>query len=244
MEDRAYYSISVEETAREFCVGEEEVRQLIRRGGLDAQVREGQYWIHLGPWKREDRLAQLWHGTSGDCIEPIIHHGLQTVSRGGREAWLTSSERWARKHAIGRSRVRNQVPYVVACEVDLLSHWLFWKPSPQVYAFRQPLGPEVIKSWEEVDEREWSRRFRLQLRKAARKETVDVEVTRNSGRLGVLFWINSYLEKLGLPEVTEHNASAGAIIEWVMREYEKGREEPIAAEELEEHMLPLLGGSQ
>ena len=103
-----------------------------------------------------------------------------------------------------------------------------------MYAFCQPFGPEVIKTSEEVDEREWSRRFRLQLRKARRKEIVNVEVTHNSGRLGVLFWINTYLEKFGIPKVTEDNPDARAIVDWVIHEYEAGREDPITAEELEQ----------
>ena len=240
MDDCEYYNLSLEETAQQFGIRRGEVRHLLRVGGLDAKFREGQYRVHLGPRRGENRVARLWHGTSGDRIDSILKNGLDTVSRGGREVWLTTNEHGARKHAIGRSWNRGQVPFVVGCEVDLSIHQLFWKPSLHVYAFCQPFGPEIIKTSEEVDEREWNRRFRLQLRKARRKEIVNVEVTHNSGRLGVLFWINTYLDKFGIPNVTEDNPDARAIVEWVIHEYEAGREYPIKAEELEQRALPLL----
>ena len=248
MDDSEYYNLRFEEMARQFGIREEEVRNLLKRGALDAQFREGQYWVHLGPRRGENRVARLWHGTSADRIDSILQCGLNTVSKGHETpskstVWLTTSELRARKHAIGRSWDRDQLPFVVGCEVDLAINRLFWKPSPNLYVFCQPLGSEVIKTSEEVDEREWSRRFRLRLRKARRKEIVNVEVTRNSGRLGVLFWINTYLEKYGIPEVTEDNPDARAIVEWVIREYEAGREDPMTAEELEERALALLDES-
>ena len=218
---------------------EKEARALLERGALDAQLRDGQYWVHLGPRRGESRIARLWHGTSADRVDSILECGLDAVSR-GRELWLTSSEKRARKHAIGRSWNRNQVPFVVGCDVDLMDNHLFWKPSHNLYVFCQALGPEMISVHEEVDEREWSRRFRLQLRKARRKDVVNVEVTRNSGKLGVLFWINAYLEKCGISQVTEDDPDAQAIIDWVDREYAIGRQDPIRQEELEERALVLM----
>ena len=81
------------------------------------------------------------------------------------------------------------------------------------------------------------------MRKARRTDTVDVVLTRNSGRLGVLFWINAYLDRAGVPSVTEDHPEARALIDWVIAEYETGVVDPIPVEELEQRALVLLDES-
>ena len=108
-DERDYYSVSLQETAQVFGIGVDEARYLLRRGALEARFREGKWWVHLGPRRGENRHVRLFHGTSGDRIDWIREHGLDTVTK-GRELWLTASELRARKHAIGRSSVRKAVP--------------------------------------------------------------------------------------------------------------------------------------
>ncbi len=239
LDDHNYYNLTPREVAQQFGVREEDVRGLVQRGSLQAQYRDGQWWVHLGPWRGERTPVRLWHGTSKDRIDWIMQHGLSTETR-GKQLWMTTREVAARLHAIGRAQRRSSFPMLVGCEVDLEKYPIFWKRSLQVYVFHQPLGAEVIKSVQEVDEREQSRRFRMEVRKRAHGNVADVAVTKNAGALGVLLWINSYLERHGMEPVTAENPVARDVMEWVDREYRAGRDDPITDDELETQAALLL----
>lgn len=239
MEDPGYYNVALAEAARQFDVPETNVRSWLQRGALDGQVRDGQWWVHLGPGRGEEPIVRLWHGTSKDRVATLLERGFWTVTV-GKQVWLTTNELRARLHAIGRAQRRHRAPVVVRCEVDLERYPIFWKPSSQVYVFHQPLGPEVITSIDEVDEREQSRRFRMVLRKEARRRGVTVGITKNSGVSGILFWINTYLDQHGVSRVTAENATVREVIAWVQHEYAGGRDSAITGEELEARAQPLL----
>jgi len=168
MSDLGYCNVSLAEAARRFGVAETDVRAWLSRGALDGQLRDGQWWVHLGARRGEEPLVRLWHGTSKDRVGALLERGFQTLTE-GKQIWLTLSELRARIHAIGRAQRRYSAPVLVRCEVDLERYPIFWRRSSQAYVFHQALGPEVIKSIEEVDEREQSRRFRMTLRKRARR---------------------------------------------------------------------------
>ncbi len=239
LDDHNYYNLTLREVAQQFSVREEDVRALIQRGTLHAQYLDGQWWVHLGSWRGEKTSVRLWHGTSKDRVDWIAKHGLSTETR-GKQLWLTTRELAARLHAIGRAQQRCSVPFLIGCEVDLEKYPIFWKRTQQVYVFHQPLGAEVIKSVQEVDEREQSRRFRMEMRKRAHSSVVNVAVTKNAGALGVLLWINTYLERHGVEPVTAENPVARDVIEWVKREYRAGRDDPITDDELEARAARLL----
>lgn len=234
-----YYDVSLPQAARQFDVTEAGVHLWVQRGALDGQFRDGHWWVHLGPRRGEKTIVRLWHGTSKDRVDTLIKHGFWMITK-GKQIWCTTSEVGARIHAIGRAQRRRGLPVLVSCEVDLERHPIFWKRSSQVYVFHQPLGPEVIKSIQEVDEREQSRRFRMEIRRRARENSVGIEVTKNAGALGILFWINTYLDKHGLEPVTVENAIVREVIEWVEQEYVDGRDSPIAEGELEVKAKRLL----
>ncbi len=239
-----YYNVSLSEAARQFDVTEADVHSWVQRGALDGQFRDGQWWVHLGPRRGENTIVRLWLGTSKDRVEALVERGFWMVTR-GKQVWFTASELRARLHAIGRARRRRSLPVLMSCEVDLERYRIFWRPSSLVYVFHQPLGPEVITSVQEVDEREQSRRYRMEVRRRVRRNSVNIEVTRNSGALGILLWINAYLDKHGLESVTVKNPIVQEIIEWVKQEYADGRDSAIAEEELEARakrlLVPLCG---
>lgn len=243
MDERDYYNVTLPEAAQQFGVRGKDVRFLVQRSALEAQYHEGQWWVHLGPRRGENTVVRLWHGTSQDRIDWIVEHGFRTETR-GKQVWFSTREVTARIHAIGRARQRHSIPVLVGCEVDLERYPIFWKPTRQVYVFHQPLGPEVITSVQEVDEREQSRRFRMQIRKRARCNLVNVRVTKNAGAPGILFWINPYLDRHGLEPVTIENTIVRDIIEWMEREYREGRDDSITEEELEARTVRLLESGQ
>lgn len=231
-EVKAGYNVSLSQAARQFDVTEADVHSWVQRGALGGQFRDGQWWVHLGPRRGEKAIVCLWHGTSKDRVEALVDRGFWMVT-GGKQVWLTTSELRARIHAIGRARRRRGLPVVMSCEVDLERYPIFWRRSSHVYVFHQPLGPEVITSVQEVDERGQSRRYRMEIRRRARRNSVNIDETRNSGALGILLWINTYLDTHVLEPVTVENPIVQDIIEWVDQEYGDGRDSAIAEEELE-----------
>jgi hypothetical protein len=63
-------------------------------------------------------------------------------------------------------------------------------------------------------------------------ELIDVVITKNAGKLGVLYWINRYLELTGEEALSEDQPAVEAIFKWVETEYAQGRDEPISDEEM------------
>lgn len=152
MDRRKYYNLTLREAARQFEVGEDEVRHLVHRGALDARFVDGQWWVHLGPRRGEATLARLWHGTSKDRADVIVEHGFWPETL-GKQIWFTTRELSARLHAIGRAQQRRSVPFLFECEVDLNMYSIFWRRSALIYVFHQPIGSEVIKSVQEINAR-------------------------------------------------------------------------------------------
>lgn len=158
------HSVSVAEAAEEFGVSEQTIYGWLKRRALGGQFRERAWWVHLGPQPGEGEIVRLWHGTTADRIEALRAHGLQTATD-GRQLWLTTNECRARRHAISRARRRETTPVLVECTVDLRRYAIFWRRSSHILVFHEPLGPEVIVSIQEVDERERERKLRMKLRK-------------------------------------------------------------------------------
>ena len=63
-------------------------------------------------------------------------------------------------------------------------------------------------------------------------DLVDVVITQNAGKLGVLYWINQYLELTGEKPVSDEHPAVEAIFKWVETEYAQGRDEPISDDEM------------
>ncbi len=63
-------------------------------------------------------------------------------------------------------------------------------------------------------------------------ELIDVVITKTSGKLGVLWWVNRYQELADEEPVSEDNPAIEAIFKWVEKEYNDGRDNPISDEEM------------
>ena len=57
-------------------------------------------------------------------------------------------------------------------------------------------------------------------------------ITKTSGKLGILYWVNSYLKVKGKDDVSEEHPAVEAIHKWVESQYEDDRDDPIADEEM------------
>ena len=63
-------------------------------------------------------------------------------------------------------------------------------------------------------------------------ELIDVVITKTSGKLGVLWWVNRYQELADEEPVNEDNPAIEAIFNWVEKAYADGRDHPISDEEM------------
>lgn len=233
------HNVTFREAARQFEVAEREIQDLLQRGALEGFFRNGQWWVRLGPREGEDPLARLWHGTTNDRAVVIFEQGFWPETA-RKQVWFTTSEMSARLHGIGRAQQRRGRPVLLGCTVDLRKYPLFWRRSAQIYVFHQPLGAEVITSVQELDEREQSRHYRMERRKQPRSDLVPVGITKASGTLGILLWINTFLEVWGGSPVTEEHPVVREVVAWVAQEYRDGRDNPITDEELAMRVASLL----
>ena len=173
----------------------------------------------------------VWHGTSSDRAESIMQEGFNPPRGNGKSVWLTRDVREARGYAARRSRARNASPVVFCCEIDLSKYPKYRKPNPNHYVFKAAyLDPEVIHSVSGSNKKEKSRKSLTE--KKNRDKSIDITVTQPSGKLGVLMWLNAYLELEGKEPVSEDHSAVEAIYQWVETEYSTGREEPISNEEI------------
>lgn len=216
---------SIERAAEHFGVDAQVIHRWIDNGILKAESIEGHPVVHLpdddSPDERNGRSVTLWHGTTEDRAQAIIEQGFRTPNR---KVWFTEERAFARQHARHRASARNETPVVISCEIDLEKSEKYQKRQPQIYVFFEPLGKEVVRSVYVVRKNGISQKVRHQ--------SIDVAVTKTAGKLGVLWWMNRYLELEGMTPVGEDNPAVEAIHRWVEAEYAAGRDDPIADEEM------------
>ena len=237
-QNEAYYSYTLAAAAEELDIKPDEVRDLIQRGALDGHLSQGRWKVHLGRRPGQPQVVTLWHGTSRDRAEMVLANGFETVTY-GRQIWMTTREKYARGHAIGRAQQRHSEPRVLRCEVDLDRYPFFANRSESIFVFYQSLGKEVVQQVDEVDPRELDRRYRLGQRRQERQGVVGVQVTRHAGPLGVLLWVNAYRQQQGLPALAAEDPAVRRVVDWVEEQYAGGRQTPVEDSELIDLMEAL-----
>jgi len=194
----------------------------------------------------------LWHGTTADRAKRITREGFRTTRSGTkRKVWFTRNHNYARGVAGSRALARGSIPVVFCCEIDLHKYPNFEKYGPH-YAFSHVyISRDVIQNSFRLEEDNQARihnGLNLDKAKGAKQPPqeadddgglVDVIITRNAGKLGVLYWINRYLELMGKAVIEDHPA-VEAIFNWVEAEYAAGREEPISDEEMLKQVITNL----
>ena len=179
----------------------------------------------------------LWHGTTVDKAKRIMREGFKKQ----RKIWFTQNPDIACGVAKNRAKQRGKAPVVFCCEINLYKYSNFEKTKSEIYAFNHTyIARDVIQSVSHLEEDELERIRGLSnlgedkagKQKDDKDELVDVMITQNSGRLGVLYWINRYLELKGEEAVSEDHHALEAVFKWVEAEYAQGRDEPISDEEM------------
>ena len=140
----------------------------------------------------------------------------------------------ARGIAQRRAVSEDSVPAVIRCSIDLNHYDDYERRGNAIYAFRHEcIGSDVI---EEV----------TGLPKRHREETIkpeysgggstDVALTFNSSRVGIAYWINSYLKLDESHKMTEDHEIVEKIKRWLDEQMDAGRFGEAPTDEVLEQM--------
>jgi len=184
-------------------------------------------------------FVNLWYGTTENRARAIMNKGFKEKRR-GRGILFTRKSREAHSMAKVESKRCGEGLVVFHCDIDLEEYPAFDRPKPTHYVFRHSyISKDVILSIsglekDKVDDHTSFAVSTSSIRsgEALSRQLVDVVITRNAGRLGVLYWINRYLELKGGESIKEDHPAVEAIFKWVEGEYAAGREGPISNEEI------------
>jgi hypothetical protein len=171
----------------------------------------------------------LWHGTTADRAKEILEDGFRARRSIDNRTWFTTRRKHALMVARRRAYIRIMPPVMFRCEIDLNKYPDFVNRSSHVYAFThsyisravilETIGAEAIAE---------AQTERLE----GRDESLDIVITNASGRPGVLWWLNSYLESQNQTPVDADHPTVGTVWKWVEAQYTDGRHEPISDEEM------------
>ena len=174
---------------------------------------------------------RVWHGTTEDRAKSIMEEGFKATGK-SKKIWFTRKSSEAHSIAKGRSQLRGEPPVVFCCGIDLGKYTDFERPKPNHYAFRYSyIAKDIIRSLSGMEGRKVGRD--KQLRKAKDKsESIDVAITKGSGKLGVLYWMNRYLELENKEPINEDHPAVEAVFKWTEMQYTTNGEEAISDEEM------------
>ncbi|MCZ6678782.1 MAG: hypothetical protein O7E52_16230 [Candidatus Poribacteria bacterium] len=172
----------------------------------------------------------LWYGTTTDRAKVIMTEGFKTAEKSDAAIRFTRKSREAHSIAKRESKGNGTAPVVFRCEIDLGEYPDFERPKPHHYAFRYfHISKDVIR---EVFDLETSAGNHRLSGKKDLIESIDIMITKTSGQLGILSWINHYLKLKGGESINEDHPAVEAIVKWVEAQYAAGRDAPISNEEM------------
>ena len=182
-------------------------------------------------------VVALWHGTTEDRARAIMEQGF----RKRKGIYFAPNLGIALSIATTRAQGRDEIPVVISCRIDserylpgkskspIISSSGFISNSGFQIVFHCPIGREVICNVSIMDKGQFFKRPR---KKRGTPISIDVDVSKASGKRDVLSWLNCYLSLGGEEAISEDHPAVEAALKWVEAQYAQGREEPISDEEM------------
>ena len=175
----------------------------------------------------ERSAVTVWHGTTRDRANSILSEGFRAKS--GKRIWFTRNPHEARSIARRRSQQRSEEPVVFRCEISITQYSEYDRKNPNHYAFKHPhIARKVIRT---VNGFRGDRVKKLK-QKERKRQLVGVTITEISGKMGIAYWINSFLKLEGDSAVNDEHPAVTTIHEWIKAQYADGRDAPISDEEM------------
>ena len=175
--------------------------------------------------------VRVWHGTTEDRAKSIMEEGFKAKGK-SKKIYFTRRSSETHAYAQRRSRQCGEPPVIFCCGIDLGKYTDFERPRPNHYVFGHSyIAKDIIRSLSGMEGRKVGRD--KQLRKAKDKpESVDVAINKSSGKLGVLYWMNRYLELENKEPINEDHPAVEAVFKWIEMQYTADGEEAISDEEM------------
>ncbi len=209
------------------------IRDRIDNGILTGNWIAGSWFVALdtdgADDEREPNAITLWHGTTADRAKAIIKDGFKPKIP-GTGVWFTAKPSFARQFAGRRSCNRTRVPVVFCCDINLEANRdVLSQPSRfHIYVFDVPRLKCRIRHIEILEkDRPPTPTYRTE-----NTHATDVTITRTAGRLGVLWWMNRFLELNDEKPVGENHPVVDAIFQWVTAQYDNDRIDAISDDEM------------
>ena len=181
--------------------------------------------------------VSLWYGTTENRARTIMKEGFKPEKQ-SKMILFTRKSREARLMAKSKFKRLGERPVVFHCEIDLEEYSAFERPKPSHYAFRHShIARDVILSVSGLEKDEMDDQL---VEREEKGKPVNIIITQNAGKLGVLCWINCYLELNGKKTVSEDHPAVETIFKWVEAQYAAGRDEPISDEEMSMQVITHL----
>ncbi len=199
----------------------------IRHGVESRRIRR---FVNVDQHTGLKNVINVWHGTTIDRAKAIMEEGFKARGRAGKKIWFTQKSSEARRRAGHLAQSRGKTPIVFHCQINIDKYTEFDNPHPHHYAFKHShIDKAIISS---VSGLEVDREGNPSQGKRDEKELVDIIITRNSGKYGVLLWVNTYLEQTGQTPIDENHPAIEKIHQWMEVQYAGDREEAISEEEM------------
>ena len=184
-------TLSVEGASHYYGVNVGVIRKWMNTGALRIEGEGNDLRIRFDP-EYNPTQRTFWHGTTEDRAKSIVEKGFQAKFAQTRGVWFTRQSSYATKMANLRSRQRDEMPVVIACDIDLRKYNKFDQRGPSIYVFFMSIGKDVVRNVASLNPPE---KLGKQMDTEKPSEApIDIVVTQAGGKIGALMWVNRYLE--------------------------------------------------
>jgi hypothetical protein len=174
--------------------------------------------------------ALLWHGTSSRRAESIMESGFRSKTRRG--VFFSSNIMRSVNFAERRGSDEHSEPAIFAAIHDLgtLRHGKEFRHQFD-YVFKPGVATRIVKYLLTCHGLYSIGKIVTEANKF-RDDLTDIAITQSSGKPGIAYWLNSFLDLDDPDCIAPDHPSVGRIKAWIDEQYESGRMGPIMDEEI------------
>ena len=181
------------------------------------------------PGKPPEGDALLWHGTCSRRAESIMESGFRSKKRG---VFFSSNIMTSVSFAERRGSDEHSEPAIFAAIHDLgtLRHGKEFRHQFH-YVFKPGVATRIVKYLLTCHGLYSIGKIVTEANKF-KNDLTDIAITQRSGKAGIAYWLNSFLDLDDPDCIDPDHPSVGRIKDWIDEQYESGRMGPITDEEI------------
>jgi hypothetical protein len=181
------------------------------------------------PGKVPEGDALLWHGTSCRRAESIMESGFRSKRRG---VFFSSNIMTSVSFAEGRASDEHSEPAIFAAIHNLgtLKHGKEFRHQLH-YVFKPGVATRIVKYLLTCHGLYSIGKIVTEANKF-RDDLTDIAITQSSGKAGIAYWLNSFLDLDNPDCIAPDHPAVSQIEAWIDEQYASGRMGPIMDEEI------------